>query len=233
MGKSLLTNEVKNQLLALYKQGLTNREIAKQLNVNNSTISSWLQKLGLYSNYFVGNKSKDKCTKTVSTNETEVICSKCGKLKPISEFQYGRKGTPQEYRFSYCNTCRKKQNYDNLNTDFTRYFKDKYNRWKRQAVKNNITFTITFAEIQNIYNRQEGKCFYSGVTMGWGVHKDLPDRNIISLDKVIPERGYVAGNVVLCSNRFNTVKNDLSLEELSLYIPSFYNKLINCTWLKL
>lgn len=69
--------------------------------------------------------------------------------------------------------------------------------------------------------------------MGWGVHKDLPDRNIISLDKVIPERGYVAGNVVLCSNRFNTVKNDLSLEELSLYIPSFYNKLINCTWLKL
>jgi DNA-binding NarL/FixJ family response regulator len=40
MGKSLLTNEVKNQLLALYKQGLTNREIAKQLNVNNSTISS-------------------------------------------------------------------------------------------------------------------------------------------------------------------------------------------------
>jgi hypothetical protein len=29
------------------------------------------------------------------------------------------------------------------------------------------------------------------------------------LDKVIPERGYVAGNVVLCSNRFNTVKNDL------------------------
>lgn len=54
------------------------------------------------------------------------------------------------------------------------------------------------------------------------------DRNIISIDKVIPEKGYISGNVVLCTNRFNTIKNNLSLEELNKYIPAFYDKIMNC-----
>lgn len=35
-----------------------------------------------------------------------------------------------------------------------------------------------------------------------------------SLDKVIPARGYVAGNVAVISNRANRIKSDATLEEL-------------------
>lgn len=35
-----------------------------------------------------------------------------------------------------------------------------------------------------------------------------------SLDKVIPEKGYVAGNVAVISNRANRIKSDATLEEL-------------------
>lgn len=71
-----------------------------------------------------------------------------------------------------------------------------------------------------------GLCFYSdtkmSLTAGEGHKKDT-----ISFDKIIPEKGYTKGNVVLCSNKFNMVKNNLTLEELALYIPLFYNKIIN------
>lgn len=80
--------------------------------------------MGLISNFYLGNSRKrTKSTATqqtlyVDSNQKTAICSKCHEEKPITEFQYGRKGTPQEYRFSYCNACRKKQTYDNLNKNF-------------------------------------------------------------------------------------------------------------------
>lgn len=51
-------------------------------------------------------------------------------------------------------------------------------------------------------------------------------RDKISIDKIIPEKGYVEGNVVLCTNRVNTIKSDLSLEEMKEWIPSWYQKVV-------
>jgi hypothetical protein len=55
----------------------------------------------------------------------------------------------------------------------------------------------------------------------------------LTVDKVIPERGYTKRNIVLCTKKFNTVKNDLSLEEIKTHMPFWYNKLINTDWLSL
>lgn len=45
--------------------------------------------------------------------------------------------------------------------------------------------------------------------------------NSPSLDRVIPERGYVPGNIIVISNRANRLKNDATIAELR-DIASFY-----------
>lgn len=227
------------KMLELYEQGWTNREIAKELGFDKSTISNHLTKEGKTSNFYKGtNKKTTKSTAKMQTilnvdeNQTTAICSKCGKEKPITEFQYGRVGTPKEYRFSYCNECRKKQVYDNLNSDFNKFFHDKYNRWKRSAISKNCIFNITEEELLEIYNKQNGKCFYSGREMEWGTNKGIKTYGI-SIDKVIPSKGYIKSNVVLCTTKMNTVKNNLSLSDIKEFMPPLYEKLINCKWLDL
>lgn len=45
--------------------------------------------------------------------------------------------------------------------------------------------------------------------------------NSPSLDKIEPGRGYVAGNIIVISNRANRLKSDATIEELRS-IASFY-----------
>lgn len=54
-------------------------------------------------------------------------------------------------------------------------------------------------------------CPVLGIPLGWG--GDCPRDNRISLDRVIPEMGYVPGNVRVISWRANTLKNNATVEE--------------------
>jgi hypothetical protein len=49
-------------------------------------------------------------------------------------------------------------------------------------------------------------------------------KNYATLDKINPEKGYVVGNVQIMSSRANTIKNDASLEELTLIVKNWAEK---------
>ncbi len=51
-----------------------------------------------------------------------------------------------------------------------------------------------------------------------------PNRNSPSLDRIIPELGYVKGNIVVVSYKANTMKNDATVEEL-LRVAEFYKNI--------
>jgi IS30 family transposase len=131
--------------LGLIKQGnkfgLSNRQIARQLGYHHNTVSYWLKRFGL--------KSSWASQKIQYVGIDKAKCSKCGKIKPLKEFQHGRRGQQYEYKFSYCIACRKKQAYLNLNKNQESFLKDKFNRLKLRAGKKRIKFNLTF----NIFMR--------------------------------------------------------------------------------
>lgn len=207
----------KQKLLKLHKKGLTNRAISKRLGCHHNTVGYNLKKLGLSSNW-----DKNQPIKIIDKNRAE--CSKCGDIRALSEFQYGRKGQKYEYKFSYCNECRKKQIYLNLNKSIERFLAYKFNRIKMRAKKINVKFNLDKKSLINLYNKQDGKCFYTGYEMKWGVDVGV-SRNSLSVDRISPNKGYTKDNIVLCCNFINTVKSDLSLDEIKRWMPPFYEKI--------
>jgi len=214
----MIGSKFEKEILILHKNKLNNRTIAKEIGVHHNTVSYWLRKNGLNSNF---------CNQPIKMiGKLKAECSKCFKIKSINEFQYGRKNQKYEYKFSYCNDCRKKQVYLNLNSNIERYLNNIFNRLKLRAKNHNIPFNLSKEFFQKQYVNQKGKCFYTEEKLNSFVGNGL-QRNSLSVDKIIPEKGYVIGNVVLCTHKVNSIKSDLTLIELKKWIPKWYIKIKN------
>ena len=66
-------------------------------------------------------------------------------------------------------------------------------------------------------------CPVLGIPISPGEGKPRP--NSPSLDRIIPEKGYVKGNIVVISSKANTIKSDATPEEI-IMVGEFYKKLI-------
>jgi hypothetical protein len=87
-------------------------------------------------------------------------------------------------------------------------------RAKSRAKQNNIPFNLELIDIVI-----PETCPLLGIPIEIqpkkGYHPNSP-----SLDKIIPEKGYIKGNVWVISNRANTLKNDASLQELQTLVEN-------------
>ncbi len=88
-----------------------------------------------------------------------------------------------------------------------------YARAKSRAKKNNLPFNI---ELDDIIIPE--RCPLLGIEIESTEVRNSP--NNPSLDKIIPEKGYIKGNVWVISNRANTLKNDASLQELQILVEN-------------
>ena len=86
-------------------------------------------------------------------------------------------------------------------------------RAKSRAKKNNLPFNL---ELNDIIIPE--RCPLLGIKIESTEVRNSP--NNPSLDKIIPEKGYIKGNVWVISNRANTLKNDASLQELELLVEN-------------
>ena len=150
------------------------------------------------------------------------ICTRCKEEKSLTQYQKGRVGTPKEYYFSYCNKCRGAAIKYRLTLNFDSYLTQRLGVIRRRNMDK--PFDIDVSYIKNLFELQKNKCFYTGYELTFGFNKGL-GRNSLSIDKVIPELGYVQGNIVLCSVRANTIKSDVTLEEMKEWMPKWYRKL--------
>lgn len=197
----------------LYFEGKLDKEIAKTIGIAQGVVSRYLRQKGLESNY------RERKLETIDDKTAK--CKECKLPKPITEFQYGRKGTPKEYRFSYCNECRNKKTRSRVKSDIKSYLIGRLGVIKRRNPDN---FNITIDYVLSLWNQQQGKCFYTDYLLTFGSRKGLC-RYSLSIDKIVPEKGYTKGNIVLCSFMANSTKADMSLEEMEKWLPTWYQKL--------
>jgi hypothetical protein len=173
-------------------------------------------------------------------------CSTCKKVKELEEFhKLARSNDGYDYR---CKECVKLKN--SRATEETKekararararvaanreLARAKTNNWRKEtklknpayflwasarnrARKNNLPFNIerTDVVIPDV-------CPILGIKLDTQTKKGFCD-NAPSVDKIIPELGYVKGNIIVISWRANRIKTDATLQELET-IANFYKQ---------
>lgn len=132
-----------------------------------------------------------------------LLCKKCNKEKSASEFSPHLE-CKSGFDTSRCKACNRARR------DWAKVSPEKriYHRAKHRAKIKKLDFNIEVSDI-NIpeYCPVFKKPFIIG-DKDWGT----------SIDRLNPSKGYVKGNILIISNRANTLKNNASIEELELII---------------
>lgn len=82
---------------------------------------------------------------------------------------------------------------------------------KQRAKKHGIIFSISKQDVIDVYPI-DNKCPILDLQLQPSLKKT--QENSPSLDRIIPEKGYVKGNILIISHRANTIKNNATVEEL-------------------
>lgn len=213
-----VTEEVLEKIGNLNGAGLTNRQIAKLVNLHHNTVGYHLKKLSLEANGSA-RFGLDR------VDETRSRCRICKLVKSNIAFTVNRKGDKREYTLSACNECRYIQARIAKNKNILSFFKEKVVRLRARAKQDNIHFDLDAVDLLDAYEDQNGLCYYTGVKLiaqvGNGIHK-----HSLSVDRIVPENGYTKHNTVLCTHQANTIKSNMTLDELRQWIPAWYNKLV-------
>jgi len=89
-----------------------------------------------------------------------------------------------------------------------------------RAKRDNLPINIDIDYLMNIYT---GECPYLKIPLTLDAVSGN-SLNAISLDKIVPELGYVKGNVQLISYKANVMKQDVSIELLTTFAKSVLEK---------
>jgi len=145
------------------------------------------------------------------------LCSLCNKELPISEFavkssrckvcyrewyRKDRKNNPERYKQMTNKYRQSKGIVARLITRLSSY--------RRAAEKENVPFDLTTDFLFDLWQIQDGKCYYSDSNLIIFPTNGKVERLSASLDRLIPEKGYTQGNVVWCAYWINTAKGILS-----------------------
>ena len=86
---------------------------------------------------------------------------------------------------------------------------------QRRAAKKNIPHDVDWRYIKSIFPK-DYKCPVLGIKMEFGYNRDNNETrsNSPSLDKIIPKKGYVKGNVAWISQKANLIKTNASAEDI-------------------
>jgi hypothetical protein len=195
----------------LHNAGLSTYSIALKLGITRSAVGYRLKTLGL--------KAHRDVTPIKFITKDTAKCKECGEVLPLTAFY--KKG--KSY-LAFCSVCYGKRIKMHVNSNLDSFLKYAYNGSKSRAKKHKTPFKLTFKIYKEQYISQLGKCFYTDhimdITLGNGINKYK-----MSIDKILPTKGYVKGNFVFCTVFANTTKGDMTLEEVKYYLPTFYKKL--------
>lgn len=161
-------------------------------------------------------KSLDNFTFRKETGKYRPVCHECRRKEYKENKEVNRKAKERASKFYYKNRERElqlsKERYRN-NLE-----KSLYLSAKRRAKEKNIPFNI---EISDIIIPKKCPVFGFNLTVGLENLETSP-----SLDRIIPEKGYVKGNVIVVSFKANTIKNNATIDEIKK-VYDFYKNILD------
>lgn len=148
-----------------------------------------------------------------------------GQRKSTYKCQFCGEENPEMFYEGNHSTCKKCQ-YERrkTRTDSDMALKLYENSKRSYRTRPNIEeYNLTKEYIQKVLEKQNYKCYYTKVDLVVGSKLTNP-----TIDRIDSSKGYVEGNIVVCTEVCNTMKNDLTMKEfkhqidlLSLYKDTF------------
>lgn len=175
-------------------------------------------------------KNKHRCP-AVEGNEKR--CFKCGEWKKLCLFSKNPRGSGGVAKM--CKQCynshesvrksegkRKARMQEAIqNSDIEYYLKRRLGGYKRNSQKKNVKFDLTVEFLLELWNKQKGCCYYTGMEMKKAIKQaGSHDWDSPSLDRLEPSKGYVVGNVVFCTYAVNSFKQSLNEKQFKDVLKS-------------
>ena len=101
----------------------------------------------------------------------------------------------------------------------TKDLKVLYNQLKRGAEKRNIPFELTLNDLNDLSFPLT--CPILEIELGFNTGS--PKDNSYSIDRIDSSKGYTRDNIIVVSNRVNTIKSNASIDEL-IKIAEYYQQ---------
>jgi len=194
------TDDEINHLRKLKSEDLSNEKIASFLGRSLNSVRNKLLMLGIYKN--IPDRWSDEETALLECllRDGKTIYD-IGAVIDKDIFVIQRKADYMGYALSI-----DVSNAQAVNLDDVLHIKHKHSRVS--AAARDIIFTITEADLLDKYNKQKGKCFYTGLYLNLtnGPHK-------ISIDRMDSSGGYEKDNIVLCCVIVNIMKSDFHVQD--------------------
>lgn len=175
---------------------------------------------------------------------SEKVCNYCDQVRKYTNFRIvkpnkkgksigkiiGWRTTNNDYRASRCLACEKKE-FEG------RYAKNPFPQMrsnaKIRAKEDGRIFDVSTEYLKSIFPK-DSRCPVLGVKFDTSYKKGGVRKYSPTVDKIIPEKGYVEGNLIVVSHIVNRLKSDANYEDmekiLKYYLKNkretkyFYNK---------
>jgi len=106
------------------------------------------------------------------------------------------------------------------------FLKHKTHRVRSNAKTRTIEFTLNWKDLLEIYNKQDGLCYYTGLKLETEFTKNQfkccsPFQ--LSVDRIDSNVGYYKDNIVLCCYAINNLKGEFDKKTLKLFFKTISN----------
>lgn len=145
---------------------------------------------------------------------THKVCNNCKENKPVGLF-YSRKckhknknGTISEYNY-YRPICKACWDIESRGWFRKNWVSHLVQQAKNRAKQKGVPFDITKEDVVVV-----DTCPYLGIPLFQNLDAKGPSPNSPTIDRIIPEKGYVKGNIEMISHKANAMKNNATPQEL-------------------
>jgi hypothetical protein len=209
---------VKDKAIELHAEGYSDVKIAEMLGVSVGGVGGWLN----------GKRVLNGKPHRIKLENGNHVCSRCGDEKHPDLFPKPRFNGSKLSEVSFCRACLSGRDASNRKGTMDRYLLGRFWSLKGRAAKNSTIFSLEEGDLHKVFEKQRGLCFYTQEKM------EIPEsrvgsgmRRAVSVDRVIPSKGYTRKNIVLCTYKANAVKQNLTLDEMYAWLPGWYWKLVD------